>query len=289
MCIRDRYMGITEISRKMVLIHFKKSDNNQFLYETTVSIPVDQLIGELVEVNNLRLSLDKIVVAIEELVTQGPLKPEELRGLTTEETIQAAAETLPPEKRVYANPPVLSPGQRLVSDKTGYRTGVIPSEELTNMVLSEVSKAKSILSKDSIARKYKTTAKDIKEAIDLLRGAIMIVYPGYFGLPDWEPVPKLLENKFDLASFSNENIDWHDPKTATLWFASKELSRNKLLSDYVGKNEKVTIVVKLQASGAGAPVREPAVDQEAYKNMLAFYYKKQEESKVNFNSSNLTG
>ncbi|MCA9770714.1 CFAP298 family protein, partial [Candidatus Dependentiae bacterium] len=39
------------------------------------------------------------------------------------------------------------------------------------------------------------------------------------------------------------------------------------------------IVVRLQKSGAGAPVREPAVDEETYKKMLSYYYKKQEEQK----------
>ena len=38
-------------------------------------------------------------------------------------------------------------------------------------------------------------------------------------------------------------------------------------------------VAKLQKKGQGAPVREPVVDQDAYKNMLSFYHKKQEEMK----------
>lgn len=37
--------------------------------------------------------------------------------------------------------------------------------------------------------------------------------------------------------------------------------------------------MRLQKSGAGAPVREPAVDEETYKKMLSYYYKKQEEAK----------
>jgi len=31
--------------------------------------------------------------------------------------------------------------------------------------------------------------------------------------------------------------------------------------------------------GAGAPVREPLIDEETHKKMLAYYYKKQEEAK----------
>lgn len=32
----------------MVLLHFKRSDQNQFLYETTTAIAIDKLVEELV-------------------------------------------------------------------------------------------------------------------------------------------------------------------------------------------------------------------------------------------------
>jgi hypothetical protein len=32
----------------------------------------------------------------------------------------------------------------------------------------------------------------------------------------------------------------------TLWFSGKEMQRGKLLSDFVGKNEKTKIIVKIQ-------------------------------------------
>lgn len=37
--------------------------------------------------------------------------------------------------------------------------------------------------------------------------------------------------------------------------------------------------MRLQKTGGGAPVREPAVDAETQKKMMAFYYKKQQEQK----------
>ena len=43
----------------MVVLHFKKSEGNQFLYETNTAIKVDDLIVELVDVNNLRLKCDR--------------------------------------------------------------------------------------------------------------------------------------------------------------------------------------------------------------------------------------
>jgi len=65
----------------MVLLHFKKSDQNQFLYETTTAITIDKLVDELVQINNMRLKIDRLAQAMEELAAKGPLKPEGLRGL----------------------------------------------------------------------------------------------------------------------------------------------------------------------------------------------------------------
>ena len=44
-----------------------------------------------------------------------------------------------------------------------------------------------------------------------------------------------------------------------MWFAGKELFPEKALSDYIGKNEKTKIIVKLNKKGQGAPVREPLI------------------------------
>lgn len=71
---------------EMVLIHFKKTENNQFLYETKASIPTDELIKELVhsnffsksflnlfiiEVNNTRIIIDRLAQFVEDLATYG--------------------------------------------------------------------------------------------------------------------------------------------------------------------------------------------------------------------------
>lgn len=37
--------------------------------------------------------------------------------------------------------------------------------------------------------------------------------------------------------------------------------------------------MKATKRGGGAPVREPVIDQETHKKMLAFYHKKNEEAK----------
>lgn len=55
---------------------------------------------------------------------------------------------------------------------------------------------------------------------------------------------------------------------------------DKPLSEYVGRNERTKVVAKLAKKGAGPPAREPVVDADTQKAMMAWYYKKQEEQKV---------
>lgn len=68
---------------------------------------------------------------------------------------------------------------------------------------------------------------------------------------------------------------------AQLWFCGKEMQRGKKLSDYVGKNEKSKVVLKLQKQGHGAPGREPVITEEQRKQMMLHAYRRQEELKVN--------
>ena len=51
------------------------------------------------------------------------------------------------------------------------------------------------------------------------------------------------------------------------------------MRDYFGANEKQKFVAKLTSRGQGAPQREPVVDGDTHKAMMAFYHKKQEEMK----------
>jgi len=61
-------MGILNLNSKenrkiiedMVLLHFKRTDHNQFLYETVTSISIDKLVVELVDINNMRLKIDRL-------------------------------------------------------------------------------------------------------------------------------------------------------------------------------------------------------------------------------------
>merc|ERR1719207_489317 len=86
----------------------------------------------------------------------------------------------------------------------------------------------------------------------------------------------MLEDRENLEG--QASMEYFDPEASSLWCFSKELQRDKLLSDYVGKNDKTKVVTKLQKKGAGAPAREPVVSEEEQKAMIAHYHKKQAEA-----------
>jgi hypothetical protein len=75
----------------MVVLHLKKTEQDQFLFETTVGESNDRVIRALVrcvvhatlqtEVWNLRILLHNLALAAEQLAQHGPSRPEEERGL----------------------------------------------------------------------------------------------------------------------------------------------------------------------------------------------------------------
>merc|ERR1719479_698935 len=111
-----------------------------------------------------------------------------------------------------------------------------------------------------------------------MRGAVMIAYPAFHKLPVYDPVRQELEDREELDGAS-ELQQVLDHTQTNLWWAGKELQIDQTLEKYVGRNEKTKIVAKLTAKSAGAPVREPRIDENTHKAMLAHYYKKQEEQK----------
>lgn len=92
------------------------------------------------------------------------------------------------------------------------------------------------------------------------------------------PLP-LGEHQHQPDRRSPHHTQYLDPKDSSLWWAGKELLREKALNAYTGKNEKTKILVKLTKAGSGAPVREPAMDEETRLKLMGMYHKKQEDMK----------
>ncbi|GIL57388.1 hypothetical protein Vafri_12633 [Volvox africanus] len=242
----------------MVLLHMKRSDLDQFLFETTVNATVDETTRQLAEVHNLRHRIERLKAEGEELAKYGPAKRPDQQGIDQ-----------------YQETPV-EKGQHYTMDPTGRRTGNACDPEVAKVLIKTLEEAVAAAHRDQVNKKLPLTAQALQENIDNVRGAVMICYP--MGLPEWDPVRQGIEDKEDLAgtSYAADDIS---ADVATLWFAGKQMLPEKKLSDYLGRHEKTKAVVKLQKKGQGAPAREPVVDQETQKAMMAFYYKKQEEQK----------
>lgn len=69
----------------MVLLHIKRGDESQFLYETNLDISVEKLLLEIVAVYNGRLKISRICGEMEELASYGVMLPPEILGLTDEQ------------------------------------------------------------------------------------------------------------------------------------------------------------------------------------------------------------
>lgn len=68
----------------------QRSDNDQFLFETTVTESVKDTIREMVEINNIRHRITRMKLEGEELAKYGPAKHPDKHGIDTysEEAIE---------------------------------------------------------------------------------------------------------------------------------------------------------------------------------------------------------
>ena len=98
------------------------------------------------------------------------------------------------------------------------------------------------------------------------------------GLPDWDTIRITIEGVEGLDGTS-VGMNVLDPETAELWVASRCFDRTQTVGDRLGRNEKTKVIGKMQRPGAGAPGREPVVNEDERKAMMAFYFKQQEEQK----------
>lgn len=220
----------------------------------------------------MRLKLDRLATALEDLAAKGPLKPEGLRGLDEknyEEYLKG--EDITVTDGLKAMPPKV--GVRFLMDDSHYRTGWLISEEMSAKMLEQATAMKKLVHKDLVAAKQKMELAPMQEQVDITRGLMMMAYPGFHGLGDWEPVWVLLENneEFDANLHNSDDLTVDD---TVLWIVNKEMQLGKTFAHYFGKNEKSKMVVKVTKRGGGAPQREPVIGEVEHKKMLAYYHKK---------------
>lgn len=143
-------------------------------------------------------------MALEELMKHGPLKPEGLRGLNLTENIDDdIEEKYKPKKPVMPE----KVGTRFNEDPGHQRTGWVLEENVTETIMKAVTDAKEIISSKKVEKKKTTSIDELLNIKDILKAGVMIGYPGYYGLPDWEPVMVLLEEKVELIEKEEHNFE----------------------------------------------------------------------------------
>jgi len=247
------------------------SDKDTFLFNVPAATEVDAVLLEVVKIQNLRGKVNRLSASAEQLAMFGPMKTPEQQGLDDATPLLEDYDVSKGEVVPHAPP---QHGVNYRQDPSERRTGDCCSDDLAKVIAKTVEDAKALTSeKTTVALKRATTAAALEEAINNIRGAVMIVYP--MGLPDYDHVRQILEEREILEGA--DQLEFLELDKTSLWVFSKEMQREKLLSDYVGKNDKSKVVVKIQKKGAGAPGREAVVSEDEQKAMMAFYHKKEQE------------
>lgn len=217
----------------MVVIHIKHKDQSQFLYETKLDTSVEDLAINVTAIYNGRLKIDRMCGEIEELAKYGTLYPPEILGLTEEQVEELKLVDHLGDKSIPSG------GFTQVKDPIGRRNGKQPRKEMQDLLNKTVKEAKEKVSKKLVLQEICLSKKNIQEAIDLLKGVIMIVYP--MKLPPHDVIRMEFENVEDLSG-TQASLEVIDPASAQLWFCGKEMYRDgKTVRDYVGKIENCKV------------------------------------------------
>lgn len=255
----------------MVLIHVKNGDQSKFLYEAPLKTSIDDLTVGITTIYNGRLKIDRVCCEIEELAKYGTLYPPEILGLTEEQVEELKLVD------TYGDKCIPSGGYTFNKDPIGRRNGRQPSKHMQDLLTKTVREAKDMISKKLVDQGKPLTMKEVHKALDLLKGAVTIVYP--MKLPPHDIIRMEFENVEDLSG-TQASLEVIDPTLAQLWFCGKEMYRDgKTLGDYVGKLETTKIILKLSKRGQGPPGREPIMTEDQRKEMMLHAYRKQEELK----------
>ncbi|XP_055609987.1 cilia- and flagella-associated protein 298-like isoform X2 [Uranotaenia lowii] len=254
----------------MVLLQVKRGDENQFLYDTSVYVNVHDLALELANIYNGRLKVSRICSEIEQLAEHGTMLPPDMLGLTDEQVEELHLTDEWGEKCIPSGGWTNNP------DPVGRRNGRQPQEKMQDILQNAVSDAKVLISRKLVDQGQPMTQKNVEEAVDLLRGAVMIVYP--MQLPPHDPIRMEFTNTEDLTG-TQASLEVIEPSKVQLWFAGKQMLPDRKLGEIIGNNEKTKIIIKLTTTSEGAPGREPVMSEETRKQLMMQAYRRQEELK----------
>lgn len=254
----------------MVILQVKRGDENLFLFETGVNENTNDVIRDITAVYNGRLKIERICMEMEELASHGTLLPPEMMGLTDEQVEELKL------KDIWAEKCIPSGGFIFNKDPIGRRNGQQPKEKMQEVLRNSIKDARALIDKKLVLGKTALTLKTISDALNLLKGAVTIVYP--MQLPPHDTIRMEFSNTEDLTG-TQASKEVIEPSKAQLWFAGRLILNDKKLSDFIGRHDKTKVVVKLNRHGEGPPSREPVITDEIRKRMMADAYRRQEELK----------
>ncbi|XP_059741394.1 cilia- and flagella-associated protein 298 isoform X2 [Bos indicus] len=175
----------------MVLLHVKRGDESQFLLQAPGSSELEELTAQVARVYNARLKAQRIWSEMEELAEHGVFLPPNMQGLTDEQIEELKL------KDEWGEKCIPSGGSVFKKDDIGRRNGQAPNEKMKQVIKKTIEEAKAIISKKQVEANVCMTMEMVNDALDQLRGAVMIVYP--MGLPPYDPIRMEFENKEDLS------------------------------------------------------------------------------------------
>lgn len=167
------------------------------------------------------------------------------------------------------------------------------TEDVRHALLGPAEEAERYMSLERVLdQKIETTEEEVRQHVETLKGGCMIAFPAecsgkdclqrLAALIDADDTPELPRAKAHrILSIIDDNATTEDILlgNATMWWAGKPLQREHDLAKYSGKNDKTKLVVKLAKEGASAPPRENPIDAKTQSEMMAYWYRKQEEHK----------
>ncbi|KAL3770834.1 hypothetical protein ACHAWU_006393 [Discostella pseudostelligera] len=274
----------------MVLISLKSTlggasgsgGDDGFLFETTASTPVDDLIESLVEIHNARVRSRLIIDSVKDLALYGIMK--RLESVGTDEVclflvkMQIAFWFAAVSRQSHHRSAQIEKGPNYIADPSRERSGNPPDAQMAEILQREVESLEAYIDKQQVQNKIALTMDCIEEKINNVRGAVAMAYP--MGLPEWDSARRVIDDSIDNLKDTNLGSSLIDAKDAALWTCNKEFLRGTLVSDRIGScNEKTKVIAKLTRKGAGPPARESIISEAERNAMTAYYFQRQEELK----------
>ena len=250
----------------MVVLNVKRSEVPLFLYETTLSATVDQTVSNICNLINGRLKILRILDSMTSLAAHGVAKDPKVRGLLEEQVRELKLTDEGADKYEPAGGFIDAP------DPTEARVGKAPIGPFKELLVKTIQENQKLMKNSQNF----LTQSDVIKAVKDLKEVLNKVYP--LGIPEYDPVRMELENREALNDFHSKQLtDVADPQDTKLWFASKELIPGKILGDYLGKNEKTKVIIKVGTKKTGQPSREPLLSEQEQKMILMHNARRREE------------